>query len=247
VVQLTETLNDAELDIIFFIERFAATNGHAPTTRDIKQRFNGVTDDFLGDFQINPLVVKSLRMRGIVYPAMQDKLTDPQMHAIAAMLDPYDRRSDEKKLRDIGITTRQWAMWLLDDEFALYVNDRAERLLKNTTFEAHKGVLKAARNGNIAGAKLHYEVTGRHRPDQDQQIDVRAILHTFIEIIQRYVPDPVVMHRIATDLSRAASAESLSTGLTNQMMSTSHSTISGSAQVHSSIPIPRSIGGADDD
>jgi hypothetical protein len=247
---LTETLTDAELDLIFYIERFAASNGAAPTDVQIKHRFANVTNEFLTGFKQNPLVLKSFRARGIVYPAMQDKLTDEQMHAIAVMLDPYDRRSDEKKLRDIGISTRQWATWLLDDEFAAYLTDRSERLLVNTTFEAHKGVLKGARNGNVAAAKLHYEITGRHRPNEEQQIDVRRILHTFIEIIQKYVKDPVMLHAIAMDLSAAGSAESLSTGLANSMMSGAQNVRQRSIAPMGSnnlVPIPSSIGEADDD
>jgi hypothetical protein len=246
---LTEALNGAELDLIFYIERFAASNGGAPTDAQVKHRFSNIDDDFLAAFKANPLVVKSFKARGIVYPAMQDKLTDEQMHAIAVMLDPYDRRSDEKKLRDIGIGTRQWAMWLLDDEFAAYVSDRAERLLQNTTFEAHKGVLKGARNGNVAAAKLHYEITGRYRPNEEQQIDVRRILHTFIEIIQKYVKDPVMLHAIAMDLAAAGSAESLSTGLTNQMLSGAQNVRQKSMAQSNGLPVPAlsSFGEADDD
>lgn len=245
---MTETLTDVELDLIFYIERYAATNGSAPSDVEVKQRFGNITDDFLTGFKRNPLVVKSFKARGINYPT--PTLTDAQMHAIAAMLDPYDRRSDAKKLADIGVTTRQWAMWLLEDDFAHYVNERAERMLHNTTFEAHKGVLKATRNGNIAGAKLHYEITGRYRPNEEQQIDIRAVLHTFIEVIQRYVKDPVVMHQIAMDLSSVASAESLSTGLSNQMMANAHNARAISSTAQSSqhlVPIPGSIGEADDD
>jgi hypothetical protein len=176
---------------------------------------------------------------------MQDTLTDEQMHAIAAMLDPYDRRSDEKKLRDLGITTRQWATWLLDDQFAAYVSDRSEMLLRNSVFEAHKGVIKGARNGNVAAAKTLYEITGRYRPNEEQQIDIRRVLHTFIEIIQKHIKDPVMIHAIAMDLSQVASAESLSTGLTNQMMSGAQAfrtqTIVGSVQPPSNFPVPQAI------
>lgn len=245
------TLNNIELDLIFYIERCAATNGGPPTNHQIMQRFSNIDQEFLENFSQNPLVQKSFKARGIVYPAIQDKLTDEQMHAIAVMLDPYDRRSDEKKLRDIGITTRKWSTWLLDDQFAEYVRDRSEKLLQNTTFEAHKGVLKATRNGNIAGAKLHYELTGRYRPNEEEQIDIRRVLHTFIEVIQRYVHDPVIMHQIAMDLSSVASAESLSTGLTNQMMSNAQtyreSVISGTVQSQNRISLPQPIGEADDD
>lgn len=239
---MAETLDDVSLDVIFFIERFAGTNGRAPTRMEINQRFNGLTDEWHVAFQTNKLVQRSFKARGIVFPSMADRLTDAQMHAIATMLDPYDRRSDEKKLRDIGLTTRQWATWILDDQFAEYLRDRSERLLQNSVFEAHKGVIKGARNGNIAAAKTLYEVTGRYRPNEEQQIDVRRVLHTFIEVIQRYVKDPIMLHAIAVDLSNVASEESYSTGLSNQMMTGAQNyqmkTIAGHAETPSSFPVP---------
>lgn len=239
-------LTDVELDVIFFIERFAATMGNVPTRTQIEERFNGLTDKWFASFNANPLVLKSFRTRGIVYPAQADILTDDQMHAIATMLDPYDRRSDEKKLRDLGLTSRQWATWLLDDQFAEYMRDRSERMLANSVHEAHKGLVKGARNGNVAAVKTLYEITGRYRPNEESQIDVRRVLHTFIEVIQRYVKDPIVLHNIAMDLSNAASAESLSNGLSNQMMSGAQNfrqrTIASTA-TPTTIPIPAGIEG----
>lgn len=242
------TLNSIELDVIFFVERYAATQGQAPTDETIKRRFADIDDKFLADFRANELVQKSFNARGIVYPAMADKLTDSQMHAIAVMLDPYDRRSDEKKLRDMGIATRQWAMWMLEDDFATYLRDRSEKLLENGLFEAHKGLLKGARNGNIAAVKTYYEITGRYRPDEEAQIDIRRVLHTFIEVIQKYVKDPVLIHQIAMDLSSAATAESLSTGLSNQMLSSAQAvrahTIAGEVEARP-MPVSRNIDGGE--
>jgi hypothetical protein len=248
VTQLTETLTDIELDLVFYIERFCATNGQAPTRAQIDARFN-LEPGFHEAFEANKLIQKSFKLRGIVYPPMASKLTDNQMHAIAVMLDMYDRRSDEKKLRDLGISTRQWATWMLDDQFAEYVRDRSERMLANSVFEAHKGILKGARNGNVAAAKQLYEITGRWRPDQEQQVDIRRVLHTFIEVIQKYVKDPIVMHAIAVDLSNYASAESYSNGLANQMMSGAQNfqmrTIAGSAEP--AIPVPNASDGIDNE
>lgn len=242
-------LTDVELDLIFFIERYVATNGTAPTRNQIEQRFTGLNDSFFEDFNSNPLVIKSFKARGIVYPADKEALTDEQMHAIAAMLDVYDRRSDEKKLRDLGITTRQWATWMLEENFADYVRDRSERMLVNSVFEAHKGILKGARQGNVAAANKLYEITGRFNPNGEQQIDVRRVLHTFIEVIQRYVRDPVVLHNISMDLTNAASAESLSNGLSNQMMSGAQNyrqrTIAGQSQP-SLLPTPTLMEGIDE-
>lgn len=233
------TLTDTELDLVFFIERFHASTGSAPTDAQLNQRFN-LTPEILNAFKENPLVLKSFKARGIVYPAADDRFTPEQMHAASIMLDMYDRRSEEKKLRDMGITTRQWSEWILDDNFAAYLNDRAEKMLSNSLFEAHKGLKKGVRNGNVASVKAMYEITGRFRPDQETQIDVRRVLHTFIEVIQKYVKDPVMLHAIAMDLSNVASAESYSNGLANQMMSGAQNfnmrTIAGSAEPTQNVP-----------
>lgn len=213
-----EFLTDLELDLIFFVERFHASNGFTPTEAHINQRFTGLTKETLDAFKTNPLVLKSFNSRGIIYPAAEDRFTPEQMHAVSAMLDLVDRRSDEKKLRDLGITTRKWATWLQDDNFANYLRDRSEKLLANSTHEMHKGLLKGVRQGNLAAVRTAYEVTGRFDPNKEAQIDVRRVLHTFIEVIQKYIKDPIQLHAIAMDLSQIASAESYSTGLTNQMM-----------------------------
>lgn len=237
---MTETLTDIELELVFFIERFAASNGYAPTKAQVEQRFTGLPDDWYETFQSNPLVQKSFANRGIIYPPAEDVFTPEQMHAAATMLDVYDRRSDEKKLRDLGITTRQWAQWMLDDRFAQYLNDRGEKLIANSVFEMHKGTLKGIRGGNIQAVKLGYELTGRFRPDQEATVDVRRILHTFIEIMQKYVKDPIILHNIAVDLSNAASAESYANGLSNQMMGgaiTQRQTVQGS--IMPSLPVPQ--------
>jgi hypothetical protein len=245
---VTETLTDVELDLVFFVERFHSSNGVAPTDAQINQRFTGLTPAFMAEFKQNPLVLKSFKARGIIYPAAEDRFTPDQMHAAATMMDLVDRRSDEKKLRDIGISTRQWATWLQDDEFAAYLRDRSEKLLANSTHEAHKGLMKGVRQGNLAAVRTMYEITGRFDPNKETQIDVRRVLHTFIEVLQKHIKDPVALHAIAMDLSQVASAESYANGLSNQMMSGaqtfSQRTISGSAVP--SLPSPPRMDGFDE-
>lgn len=245
---MTETLTEIELDLVFFVERFHAQNGVAPTDDQINMRFTGITAEMLGSFKANPLVKKSFVARGIMYPPAVDVFTAKQMHAAGVMMDLLDRRSDEKKLREVGVTTRQWATWLQNDQFAGYLKERSEKLLENSVHEAHKGLLKGVRQGNLASVKQYYEITGRYRPNEEVQIDIRRVLHTFIEVIQRYVKDPILLHNISVDLANMASAESLSTGLSNQMMTNAQEyrqqTIQGSVQP--SIPAPSPIEGLEE-
>lgn len=242
--RVTETITDIELDLITFIERFHSSNGVAPTDAQINTRFTGLTPQLLSDFKTNRLVLKSFKARGIIYPPAEDKFTQQQMHAAAIMLDLVDRRSDEKKLRDIGISTRQWAQWLLDDEFAAYLHDRSEVMLRNSTHEIHKGLMKGVRQGNLAAVRTAYEITGRYDPNKDTQIDIRSVLHTFIEVLQRYIKDPIILHQIAMDLSSVASTESYSNSIANNMMNRRPEIVKSS--VVSSLPSPPPMEGFDE-
>lgn len=234
-------LSDAELDLVLYVERFHASMGTAPNDEQLKARFS-LTHETIEAFKANELVKKSFAARGILYPPAEDRFTPEQMHAAAVMTDLVDRRSDVKKLGDLGISTRQWSTWLQDDAFAQYLKDRSEKLLENSVHETHKGLLKGVRNGNVAAVKLAYEITGRYRPDAEQQIDVRRILHTMIEVIQKFVKDPIVLHQIAMELSSVASTESYSANIANNMISSR--TVQGSVvpvSTPSSLPTPPPI------
>lgn len=206
-------LTDDELDLVFFVERHHSSTGNAPSDSQIRARFANVTDAMLADFKVNPLVVRSMAARGIPFPDPGEKFSQRQMAAAATMLSYVDRRSDEKKLRDIGVTPREWAGWLQDEEFANYLRDRSERMATNSLHEAHLGLIKGMRSGNTASIKLFLEMQGRYNPEQENQINVRLVLHKFIEVIQRYVKDPITLHNIARDLSSIATQDSFGNAL----------------------------------
>lgn len=200
-------LTDVELDLVFYIERHHSSHGVAPTDAQIASRFT-ISDEELAAFKSNPLVLRSMAARGIPYPNPEDKFSARQMAAAATMLAYTDRRSDEKKLRDIGVTPREWAGWLQDEEFANYLRDRSERMATNSLHEAHLGLIRGMRSGNTASIKLFLEMQGRYNPEQENAVNVRLLLHKFIEVIQRYVNDPLVLHNIARDLSSIATDQS---------------------------------------
>lgn len=204
-------LNDVQMEMVFFIERFHAMQGEVPPDDTITKRFN-LQGDTLTKFKAHPLVEKSFKFRGISYPPLSEGFNDRQMAAIAAMTNYTDRRSDEKKLRDVGITAREWATWLLDDKFQMYLSQRSEKMLAGAQHEAHLGLIKGMRNGNVASVKLYNEMTGRYNPDADNQVNVKMLLHSFIEILQRHIKDPIMLHGIASELMNAASRESLGVG-----------------------------------
>lgn len=208
ISQMRSYLSDNELDLVFFIERYHSSTGRIPTDSQICDRFNDIDEEILAAFKKNALVLRSMGARGIPFPDPGEKFSQRQMAAAASMLAYTDRRSDEKKLRDIGVTPREWAGWLQDEEFASYLRDRSEKMAEHSIHEAHLGLIKGVRSGNTASIKLFLEMQGRYNPEQEGQINVRLVLHKFIEVIQKYVHDPLTLHNIARDLSAVATDDS---------------------------------------
>lgn len=206
VPPVNEFLSAEFNDMMHYIERYHALNGEAPDDKKMNERFN-VAPALLEEFKVDELVQKSLRARGINYPHAKDLLNDRQLMAIATMTNYIDKRSDEKKLRDLGIAPREWATWLLDNDFADYLQARAERTFRNSQHEAHMGLIKGMRNGNVASVKLFNEMSGRHNPEGEQQLNIRILLGGIIEILQVEIKDPIVLHRIATKMMNLAARE----------------------------------------
>lgn len=199
-------LSDAFIDMVHYVERFHAVNGEPPNDDQMHRRFN-VAEALLEEFKVDLLVQKSLRARGINYPSPKDFLNERQLAAIASMTNYVDRRSDEKKLRDLGITAREWSTWLLDNNFSNYLQERAERMFTGSQHEAHLGLIKGMRNGNVASVKLFNEMSGRYNPDADHQLNIRMLLGGIIEILQLEIKDPIVLNRIATKMMNLAARE----------------------------------------
>ncbi len=204
-------LTDAQMEMVFFVERFHAMQGETPSDEVMERRFN-LKEGELNQFKTHPLVTKSMTFRGITYPPFADYLNERQMAAIAVMTNFVDKRSDEKKLRDVGITTREWATWTLDDNFQNYLVQRSERMLAGAQHEAHLGLIKGMRNGNVASVKLYNEMTGRYNPDADNQVNVKMLLHGFIEVLQKHISDPIKLHAIASELTSMAARDVMGIG-----------------------------------
>ena len=204
-----EFLEDWEREVVFYIERYHSIHGIFP---DDDKTLNYL---LALEFEINReqllalkndyLFQESMKVRGLEalsYTAGQ--FSARQMHVAAVMLNITDRRSDEKKLRDLGVTTEEWSNWMLNDNFAAYVNARAERMIATGTFEAHLGLMRGIRQGNTKAIELFYEMTGRYTKDKDSSVDVRQLIGRILEVIQRHEKDPDKLNRMAIDLSQLA-------------------------------------------
>lgn len=201
-------LEDWQKEAVLFIERYHGVAGVVPSDSDIieylkiTKGFNHVNSVSMLNLRENEFFKKSLNARGI--PVDNSSLTSRQMAAASLMLNVVDRRSDEKKLRDLGISTEEWSTWMQNKNFAKYMQDRSEALVANSLHEAHMGLMRGVRQGNTSAISLYYKLTGRYDPDQENQINVRLLIGKILEAIQRHVRDPEVLNRLAVEMSQLA-------------------------------------------
>lgn len=206
-------LREWERDAVFYIERMHATTGAIPKDSDILEYLNITKKhniDSIESLKSNPLFKASMDSRGITFNIGPGDLnsavdiTSRQQIAVAAILNLTDRRSDEKKLRDLGISTEEWSNWIQNKTFSEYLRQRSETLLNNSMHDAHVGLLRGVRSGNTKSISLYYEMTGRYNPQGDEAVNLRMFVSRVLEAIQSHVRDPETLNAIAIDLGKIA-------------------------------------------
>lgn len=202
-------LSPVARELVLFIERFHSMAGVAPTPIDMRDYARSIghvltVDEVLKTIQL-PLFQKSMTVRGIILDEdykYKKRLTQRQMVAAAAMSSIVDRRSEGKRLQDLGITTAEWETWKLDETFMAYFMGRVEKMLENSVSDAHIGLIRGVKNGNVQAIKLLYEITNRYNPANEDQVNVRLLLGKLVEVIQKHVKDPIVMANMAKELTQ---------------------------------------------
>lgn len=205
--------------LIDFIEGFHTAVGEFPDRNALMHSLDIALGDHDSNFRERAKAldlfleheetIKSLNERGIHPPwtlfTNPMGLTREQLAIVAVLLNPNDRRSDAKKLRDLGISERKYAGWMANKNFTAYYTKAANRLLEASEADAHMGLLRAVRTGtNTAATKLFFEMTGRWNPAYENQVNLQDLMMRFIEIIQTHVTDSEQLMKIANDLKLAS-------------------------------------------
>lgn len=209
-------LEDWQLDVVNYIEKVHSTTSTIPSDSAIIEyirenyiSFSGTLE--LDNLKINPLFKASLESRGLIVNYSLDAefyqvnaLSSRQMAAAAVMMNITDRRSNEKKLKDIGVSTEEWTNWLQNKQFSEYLRERAEVLIDNSIHEAHLGLMRGVQQGNTASLQLYYKLTGRYDPDAESNVNIRLVIGRVLEAIQKHVRNPETLNALAVEMSQIA-------------------------------------------
>lgn len=154
--------------------------------------------------------IKQLMLRGLPW----DEVLTPDgfpVHFINAanlLLDHVDRRSKAAKLKSLGISSRQWNMWMKLPTCRQYFEREVDEVFKVITpIDSKQSLSRAVEAGDLNAIKYFNEFNGTYRPGQESLLNLAAILAKVMEILVKYV-DPQVLPQVATELDHVIEAES---------------------------------------
>lgn len=190
-------LTSFELKVLAFIEYYFNLHKVVPTDEHLDEKFNLTFSTVVS----KPAFSKALLNRGIPL-IQQDERTGlgvEQINTIHAVVDFTDKRSFSAKLRNCGVSKTQWNGWMKDQVFKNYYHSLANDLFVDSLPRVQEAIIKSAEAGNPAAAKFYYEVTGRTRNENNQNIQI--LLTRLVEAIQTHV-DADTMRLIENDFKQ---------------------------------------------
>lgn len=200
--------------MICFAEQYWRTNKCFPSFGEFASEFGISQQDAMGELK-NEVVRKHLTARGIDWEVetptetsanqrrsgKAKRLSDIQIAAVSTILNPADRRSVNAKLEGLGIPSSTYQGWKKSKLFMAYMTQQGEELFGENMPEVHNALTMRAIEGDTRAIKQLYEVSGRYRPGQNENIqNVKMMIIRLVEVIQRHVTDPEILAAIAKDV-----------------------------------------------
>lgn len=204
-------LKQEHVDFILWNEQFYLLHSSLPDYEDCDL---GISEDTWKSYWKNnsvrtALMTRQVPLRQVVDNKVEEQesrpvLTGRQIAAINALMDLNDQRTDNKKLKELGITTREYQSWRADPHFIQYMHQRAEKAgLTDLDDDAYRAFAENVREGDMGAIKMFFEMKGIYRSNDPQVMQFRILVQTLIDIIQQEVRDPEALTRISTKIMNA--------------------------------------------
>lgn len=190
--------------VIGYIEQFYETYGSLPSLPDFERTFSAnELPDCAEDWQEFLLDLQApLAARGIRPYETPLHLLEPQfVLAVNLMCDPLDRRAPNAKLKEAGLTTKQWKNFLRQNKYHDYYEAAVNQIFdKNARVSAKQNLAKLIENGDLQAIKYYEERQNIYRPQREQNYQdlMLVMLTTTMEILAKYV-QPDILQKVALE------------------------------------------------
>ena len=108
--------------------------------------------------------------------------------AVTLVCDISDKRSLAAKLKDAGLTTRQWSGFLKRRSHYEFFESRLNRVWNDEVEQKAKlALMRSVEAGDLTAVKYFHEYTDRYRPQDTQILNLQIIITGLLEILAKHL------------------------------------------------------------
>ena len=149
---------------------------------------------------------KVLSNRGIKPYNTTENYIDPKFAwAVSLIVNHLDKRTIPAKLKEAGITTKDWQAFFSRKRHYEYFQNRLDTVFdEDVKNDAKIALAKAVQNGDLQAIKYYNELKNIYRPETQNAIpdDISIVLTAVMEILAAHVTSDV-LNRIAAEIRSA--------------------------------------------
>lgn len=188
------------------LNAFYLFNGSYQPLKFYREKYDLTTLTPVGLKSMWDLINQALERRGLPRYEINFRTTklefDPEfIGAVSTIADFTDKRPIASKLKEIGISTKQWNNWLKSQKNYDYYHSIVDRLMDREVFE--EGRLALAQNvarGDLASFKYFNELTDKFVASKEFDPRIIGVLMSgVLDIIMRHV-DGSIASKIAEEI-----------------------------------------------
>lgn len=209
------SLSPNEIRILNYVEQTFWATGLVPTVQAITENLTGVNGGKLHDLTVQSafrnetfkqqLAVKGLPPVGLI--SHDSVLSAEQIVCANLMLNLHDKRSEREKLAFLNISSQKYHAWLRQPAFVEFLRKRGEALFSSSDFLAYKSLVNNVKSGDNKALEMFFQMRGIWKKELNINVNIDVVLAQVIEVVTRYVKDPVILGQIADGIESIIEAE----------------------------------------
>lgn len=195
-------------DLLTFVEVYYYENKRLPEFHVLHEHFKDHPDrpPFLKGWKtVLDNISESLNNRGIKPYNTVENYIDPRFAwAVSLIVNHLDKRTIPAKLKEAGLTTKEWQALLRRKRHFDYFQSRLDTVFdEDIRNEAKLSLSKMVSNGDLQAIKYYNELKNIYRPEtQNANQLISVVLTAVMEILAAHVTSDV-LNRIAAEIRSA--------------------------------------------
>lgn len=206
--------NPFRADLLTFIEVYYHENRKLPDEHILHEHFalHPERPNFLKGWKpILDTISQSLSNRGIKPYNTVENYIDPKFaYATSLIVNHLDKRTIPAKLKEAGLTTKEWQAFLRRKRHYEYFQSRLDEVFDNDVKNSAKiSLSRMIENGDLQAIKYYNELKNIYRPETQSALQMVSIVLTAVmEVLAQHVTSEV-LNRVAAEIRTTPSVRKI--------------------------------------